>query len=164
MAKKKSKKKASILGLIMLFVVVACAGVAIGGIFVEWLKIDGWDDSGVLLSDTDEINSLANKFGIKSDLYDAMSAMAYLAVAVICAVAVAYLVKQLINIKLFRFVVAAGGILAVVAGVISIALTAQLSKDFTVLILKVIPSYGAYMTSIGTIAGGLAAFVGCLRK
>ena len=103
-----------------------------------------------------------------------------LSVAAICVVAVAYIIKQLISITLFRIIVILAGVVTMAIGVAAIAYTASqvsgLSTETTDGFLSgllegitggetgVNLGIGCYLTSIGAIAGGLFAAVGCFKR
>ena len=99
MAKKKQK---SALGYICLALVAICAILAVVGVFLNWVGIetildDVFDDSeqkGFTLGDFD---TMAEEYGLETETIQGIRAVGYLAVAAICVVLVAYVVKQLFS-------------------------------------------------------------------
>ena len=92
------------------------------------------------------------------------------AVIAVCALAVLYLLKMVLNFGLMRFFVGIVGILTLAAGAVLTGVTASYCADFignaeiagfsSGLALGV----GAYLTCIGTMAGGIAAVIGVARQ
>ena len=127
MAKKKQK---SALGYICLALVAICAILAVVGVFLNWVGIetildDVFDDSeqkGFTLGDFD---TMAEEYGLELELIQGVRAVGYLAVAAICVVLVAYVVKQLFSFGLFRIIVILGGVATMAIGVAAIAYTAS---------------------------------------
>ena len=166
MAKKKQK---SALGYICLALVAICAILAVVGVFLNWIGRetildDVFDDSeqkGFTLGDFD---TLAEEFGLEIEPIQGIRAVGYLAVAAICVVLVAYVVKQLFSFGLFRIIVILGGVATMAIGVAAIAYTASQTADWDIVVAKLVPGVGCYLTSIGAIAGGLFAAVGCFKK
>lgn len=165
MAKKKQK---SALGYICLALVAICAILAVVGVFLNWVGIetildDVFDDSeqkGFTLGDFD---TMAEEYGLETETIQGIRAVGYLAVAAICVVLVAYVVKQLFSFGLFRIIAILGGV-AMAIGVAAIAYTASQTADWDIVVAKLVPGVGCYLTSIGAIAGGLFAAVGCFKK
>ncbi len=180
----KSKKKASMLGIIMGIVVLIACALVITGIFVdEWTETSLGEISlgEISLESYNELYfsdvafSLSNiDWDDSTSLGQAMVALAYLTAAIAIALAIIYLLKIVINFSLMRIITGIVGMLTLLAGIALIAVTASYCAETSVspdvlgslsfdLFTNSI-GLGAYLTSIGAMAGGLCAIVGCARK
>lgn len=170
MAKSKKKKK-SALGYIMLAVVLIFAILAVVGIFLNWISVetiaDDWLDrdpngsEGFTLSTFD---TMAEEYGLETEVIQSLRAVGYLAVAAVAVVFVAYVVKQLFSIGLFRVIVIIAGIATAAIGVAAIVYTSVQTQDWDIVLVRLVPGIGCYLTGIGAIGGGLAAAIGCFKK
>ena len=177
MAKAKKKKK-STLGYVMLAVVLVFAILAVVGIFLDWtvtqLNGETIEGSGVTLSDYQKSAEIAGKFGIEESTAEALCAVGYLAVAAVCVLFAAYVIKQLFSVGLFRIIVIIGGVVTAVLGIVAIAYTASVVGDMSTGSIDIgigelgnngaALGIGCYLTAIGAIGGGLAAALGSFKK
>ena len=181
MAKKKQK---SALGFICLALVAICAILAVIGATQDWTVAtfggEVVEGSGSTLENYKEAGDMAADLGVEDNASRTIAALGYLAVAAICVVAVAYVVKQLISLTLFRIIVILAGVATMAIGVAAIAYTASqisgmststsdsilggLLEGITGGATGISLGIGCYLTSIGAIAGGLFAAVGCFKK
>lgn len=177
-----AKAKKSTLGFVCLALVAICAILAIVGVTQDWtvVKLGGETMKGSTLADYKEAADLADQLGSEDNVSKVIMALGYLSVAAICVVAVAYIIKQLISITLFRIIVILAGVVTMAIGVAAIAYTASqvsgLSTETTDGFLSgllegitggetgVNLGIGCYLTSIGASAGGLFAAVGCFKR
>lgn len=183
-----AKQKAGMLGIIMGLVVLAVCGMSIAGLAIdEWtvytVGYEGIGEDSVSVSFGDYSDSVIGEDGeniedieISFDTDDpaamrtVMVVFGYVAVIAVCALAVLYLLKMVLNFGLMRFFVGIVGILTLAAGAVLTGVTASYCADFignaeiagfsSELALGV----GAYLTCIGTMAGGIAAVIGVARK
>lgn len=183
-----AKQKAGMLGIIMGLVVLAVCGMSIAGLAIdEWtvytVGYEGIGEDSVSVSFGDYSDSVIGEDGeniedieISFDTDDpaamrtVMVVFGYVAVIAVCALAVLYLLKMVLNFGLMRFFVGIVGILTLAAGAVLTGVTASYCADFignaeiagfsSGLALGV----GAYLTCIGTMAGGIAAVIGVARK
>lgn len=155
-----AKAKKSTLGFVCLALVAICAILAIVGVTQNWTvqEIMGEEYSGQKLSNVEDWGEVLENFG--SNTGTTMEALGYLSVAAVCVVAVAYVIKQLISITLFRIIVILAGVVTMAIGVASIAYTASIVSESLATELGI----GCYLTSIGASAGGLFAAVGCFKR
>ena len=191
MAKSKKKKK-SALGYIMLAVVLIFAILAVVGIFLNWISVETIMDD-VLDRDPDgsegftlaTFDTMAEEYGLEIEVIQSLRAVGYLAVAAVAVVFVAYVVKQLFSIGLFRVIVILLGVVTMAAGVAAIAYAASQTSglststsDLGGIFGSMVEGFenlvggstgvnlgiGCYLTGIGAIGGGLAAAIGCFKK
>ncbi len=183
-----AKQKAGMLGIIMGLVVLAVCGMSIAGLAIdEWtvytVGYEGIGEDSVSVSFGDYSDSVIGEDGeniedieISFDTDDpaamrtVMVVFGYVSVIAVCALAVLYLLKMVLNFGLMRFFVGIVGILTLAAGAVLTGVTASYCADFignaeiagfsSGLALGV----GAYLTCIGTMAGGIAAVIGVARK
>ena len=186
-----AKQKAGMLGIIMGLVVLAVCGMSIAGLAIdEWtvytVGYEGIGEDSVSVSFGDYSDSVIGEDGeniedlpfmedIKNlddpeSLKTVMVVFGYVAVIAVCALAVLYLLKMVLNFGLMRFFVGIVGILTLAAGAVLTGVTASYCANFFAnaeiagfssgLALGV----GAYLTCIGTMAGGIAAVIGVARK
>ena len=183
-----AKQKAGMLGIIMELVVLAGCGMSIAGLAIdEWtvytVGYEGIGEDSVSVSFGDYSDSVIGEDGeniedieISFDTDDpaamrtVMVVFGYVSVIAVCALAVLYLLKMVLNFGLMRFFVGIVGILTLAAGAVLTGVTASYCADFignaeiagfsSGLALGV----GAYLTCIGTMAGGIAAVIGVARK
>ena len=196
-----AKQKASILGIVMGLVVLAMCAISIVGLAVdEWTAVKAESD----LIDLEEfdLDSYATSFGDYSEtvigedgenledieisfdrdnpaaMRTAMVVFGYIAVIAVCALAVLYLLKMVLNFGLMRFFVGILGIVTLAAGAVLTGMTVAYCNSMTVAYCNSVISIdipllgsaecvlgiGAYLTCIGTMAGGLAAVIGVARK
>ena len=122
MAKKKQK---SALGYICLALVAICAIIAVVGATQDWTVATFGGEvvkgSGSTLENYKEAGDMAADLGVEDNTSRTIAALGYLAVAAICVVAVAYVVKQLISLTLFRIIVILAGVATMAIGVAAIA-------------------------------------------
>lgn len=183
-----AKQKAGMLGIIMGLVVLAVCGMSIAGLAIdEWtvytVGYEGIGEDSVSVSFGDYSDSVIGEDGeniedieISFDTDDpaamrtVMVVFGYVSVIAVCALAVLYLLKMVLKFGLMRFFVGIVGILTLAAGAVLTGVTASYCADFignaeiagfsSGLALGV----GAYLTCIGTMAGGIAAVIGVARK
>lgn len=188
-----AKQKAGMLGIIMGLVVLAVCGMSIAGLAIdEWTAVKA--ESDLIDLEKFDLDSYSTSFGDYSDsvigedgeniedieisfdtddpaaMRTVMVVFGYVAVIAVCALAVLYLLKMVLNFGLMRFFVGIVGILTLAAGAVLTGVTASYCADFignaeiagfsSGLALGV----GAYLTCIGTMAGGIAAVIGVARK
>ena len=173
----KAKKKKSMLGFVCLALVAICAILAIVGVTQDWTVGKFADETvgGTTLADYKEIADMADKMNIEDSKAGTMVALGYLAVAAVCVTAAAYVVKQLFSFTLFRVIVILLGVITMAAGVAAVAYTAANLDGLSLsasdgfwgevwgdngLFLGI----GCILTSVGAIAGGLFAAVGCFKR
>ena len=192
-----AKQKASILGIVMGLVVLAMCAISIVGLAVdEWTAVKAESD----LIDLEEfdLDSYATSFGDYSEtvigedgenledieisfdrdnpaaMRTAMVVFGYIAVIAVCALAVLYLLKMVLNFGLMRFFVGILGIVTLAAGAVLTAMTVLYCDSIVLSIdlpfignlveAKTVLGIGAYLACIGTMAGGLSAVIGVARK
>lgn len=195
----KVKQKAGMLGIIMGLVVLAMCAISIAGLAMdEWtivsvnsdlVDIEDLKEYGIDTSESfgDYSDSVIGEEGEKIEdieisfdsdnpdaLRTAMVVFGYIAVIAVCALAVLYLLKMVLNFGLMRFFVGIVGIVTLAAGAVLTAMTALYCDSIVLSInlpivgnlieAKTILGVGAYLSCIGTMAGGLAAVVGVARK
>ena len=173
---KKFKRKAGMLGIVMGGLILIFCILAIVGIFINaWTASKGsalgFETNSVYTSLSDWAETLSNLNEIKNSdnsLLASMVTFGYLTAIVTVALAVCYLLKMVLNIGLFRFIVGIGGIATVVLGIILLILSFQFCEngniDIAVVSTKMFPAAGVYLTSFGAILAGACAVVGCSRK
>ena len=99
-----------------------------------------------------------------------MVVFGYVAVIAVCALAVLYLLKMVLNFGLMRFFVGIVGILTLAAGAVLTGVTVAYCNSVISIDIPLLGSaecvlgVGAYLTCIGTMAGGIAAVIGVARK
>ena len=144
-----AKQKASILGIVMGLVVLAMCAISIVGLAVdEWTAVKAESD----LIDLEEfdLDSYATSFGDYSETV--------------------YLLKMVLNFGLMRFFVGILGIVTLAAGAVLTGMTVAYCNSVISIDIPLLGSaecvlgIGAYLTCIGTMAGGLAAVIGVARK
>lgn len=188
-----AKQKASILGIVMGLVVLAMCAISIVGLAVdEWTAVKAESD----LIDLEELDldSYATSFGDYSEtvigedgekledieisfdtenpaaMRTVMVVFGYIAVIAVCALAVLYLLKMVLNFGLMRFFVGILGIVTLAAGAVLTGMTVAYCNSVISIDIPLLGSaecvlgIGAYLTCIGTMAGGLAAVIGVARK
>lgn len=186
----RSKQKAGMLGIIMGLVVLAMCAISVTGLAIdEWTvyNIDtflGEDSISVPFGDYSE--QVVGEDGEKvedmewgeifEDIEDSeslktvMVVFGYIAVIAVCALAVLYLLKMVLNFGLMRFLVGIVGIVTLAAGAVLTGVTASYCADFigNAEIVgqsgELVMGIGAYLSCIGTMAGGIAAVIGVARK
>lgn len=99
-----------------------------------------------------------------------MVVFGYIAVAAVCVLAILYLLKMVLNFGLIRLFVGVVGILTLAAGAVLTGVTASYCANMVSIEIgsafntAMVMGVGAYLTCIGTMAGGIAAVVGVARK
>lgn len=174
---KKAKKQASMLGIVMGIVILGLCAMTIAGICVdEWavVKVDsviGSNETGISFKDFSDTLTELKDNGVDlsetDSLLPAMVGLGYLAVVIMACLALAYLLKMVLNFGLMRFIVGIGGILTLAVGAALVGVSASYlsgSADLIVVSGELTLGMGALLTSIGAIAGGVAAVVGVARK
>ena len=187
-----AKQKAGLLGIMMGIVVIAMCAISIVGVAIdEWTVRE--TDTAIGSAD------LSTSFGDYSDLVigeegegiedafedlefdgknpvamrNAMVVFGYIAVIAVCALALLYLLKMVVNVGLMRFLVGILGIVTLAAGAVLTAMTAIYCDSTTIFVsfpiigeidLGLALGVGAYLSCIGTMAGGLSAVIGVARK
>lgn len=185
----KAKKRASMLGIVMGLLVLACCAMAIAGAFIDqWtvttgefsltdktvefgsMSLEDYKDSVDIISD-DDVDWTAIKEAFEdaeNNLPKVMVVFGYLTVALAIALAISYLLKMVINFAPMRIITGLLGIGTLISGVVLVAVTASLCKDLSVSLSLTAATTtlaaGAYLTCIGAMAGGLCAVIGCARK
>ena len=188
-----AKQKAGMLGIIMGLVVLAVCGMSIAGLAIdEWTVVKAESD----LIDLEEfdLDRYSESFGDYSDsvigedgeniedieisfdtddpaaMRTVMVVFGYVAVIAVCALAVLYLLKMVLNFGLMRFFVGIVGILTLAAGAVLTGMTVAYCNSVISIDIPLLGSaecvlgVGAYLTCIGTMAGGIAAVIGVARK
>lgn len=189
----KTGKKAGMLGIIMGLVVLAMCAISVTGLAIdEWTAVKAESD----LIDLEEfdLDSYSTSFGDYSDavigedgeniedieisfdrdnpaaMRTAMVVFGYIAVIAVCALALLYLLKMVLNFGLMRFLTGLVGIVTLAAGAALTGMTVAYCNSVISIDIPLLGSaecvlgIGAYLTCIGTMAGGLAAVVGVARK
>ena len=183
-----AKQKAGMLGIIMGLVVLAVCGMSIAGLAIdEWtvytVGYEGIGEDSVSVSFGDYSDSVIGEDGeniedieISFDTDDpaamrtVMVVFGYVAVIAVCALAVLYLLKMVLNFGLMRFFVGIVGILTLAAGAVLTGVTVAYCNSVISIDIPLLGSaecvlgVGAYLTCIGTMAGGIAAVIGVARK
>ena len=193
----KIKQKAGMLGIVMGLVVLAMCAISITGLAIdEWTfyNVDtaivntetlekyinmsqpfGEYSESVLGKDGENIEDIEISFDTDdpSAVRTVMVVFGYIAVIAVCALALLYLLKMVLNFGLMRFFVGIAGIVTLIAGAVLTAMTAiYCDHAFFSCYIPVIGDVelgralgiGAYLTCIGTMAGGLGAIIGVARK
>lgn len=177
---RKAKAQASMLGIIMGVLVLACCIAAIVGVCIdEWTVTKsaalGFESEiqtsfGDYSDTVKDLTDNGYEFEDKETLLPTMVAFGYIAAIAAAALAILYLLKMVLNIGLFRFIVGIGGIATLIIGAILIGVTASYCENMISFSFgqfassETVIGLGAYLTSIGTMAGGLCAVIGCARK
>lgn len=183
-----AKQKAGMLGIIMGLVVLAVCGMSIAGLAIdEWtvytVGYEGIGEDSVSVSFGDYSDSVIGEDGeniedieISFDTDDpaamrtVMVVFGYVSVIAVCALAVLYLLKMVLNFGLMRFFVGIVGILTLAAGAVLTGMTVAYCNSVISIDIPMLGSaecvlgVGAYLTCIGTMAGGIAAVIGVARK
>ena len=183
-----AKQKAGMLGIIMGLVVLAVCGMSIAGLAIdEWtvytVGYEGIGEDSVSVSFGDYSDSVIGEDGeniedieISFDTDDpaamrtVMVVFGYVSVIAVCALAVLYLLKMVLNFGLMRFFVGIVGILTLAAGAVLTGVTVAYCNSVISIDIPLLGSaecvlgVGAYLTCIGTMAGGIAAVIGVARK
>lgn len=111
-------------------------------------------DSGEAIEYADSILE-GMGFGTLTEMR-AMVAFALITVLLLAVAAVICLLNIIFNIGFFRFIVLAAGVLALVAGIVAIAITAAFCGELLIV------GAGAALLAVGGILGGLTAGAGFL--
>lgn len=182
-----AKQKASMLGIIMGLVVLAMCAMAVAGLAIdEWTvyNIDtvlGEDSVSVPFGDYsdsvigeegEKVEDIEISFDTENPaaMRTVMVVFGYIAVIALCALAVLYLLKMVLNFGLMRFLVGILGIVTLAAGAVLTGVTASYCSDFigNAEIFgqsgELVMGVGAYLSCIGAMGGGLAAVIGVARK
>lgn len=61
-------------------------------------------------------------------------------------------------------IVIIAGIATAAIGVAAIVYTSVQAQDWDIVVVRLVPGIGCYLTGIGAIGGGLAAAIGCFKK
>lgn len=169
MAKKKAKKKLSVLTLAMLVVAVVGVALSVTGWFLDWtvVKTDtiigGGESSGMTLQDWAELNDLGELTPENSVL---MQAFAWCAGIVAIVGLVVLALKALLKSKLLGTMSLIVGALAVICGIVAIIVTFVAAQSYLdVQVGDIVkstcqPAVGAWLTTAGSIVAGAAAVVG----
>ncbi len=188
MAKKAKKKISvmnfAVLGVLVVCLILAIVGLAID----DWMVTDtlGQKTSSSFADALDTISNenfqesvkkaqesidKAEELGLSGEILEAakelvsnarqmtaMVAFALITVLLLAIATIAYALKMFVNIGLLRFVAGAAGILALIAAIVTIALTASLAGDANVVeeISKTTVGAGAALLAVGGILGGIA--------
>ncbi len=186
----KAKQKAGMLGILMGVVVVAMCAMSIAGLAIdEWTVVKtsseligaegdtsfsfGYYSDSVIGEDGEKLEDITIAFDSdnQESMRTAMVAFGYIAVIAVCALAVLYLLKMVLNFGLMRFLVGLLGIVTLAAGAVLTGVTASYCANFagnisigSIVSNELMMGTGAYLACIGTMAGGLAAIVGVARK
>lgn len=184
------KQKAGMLGILMGLVVLAMCAISIAGLGIdEWTvvkassEIIGAEDDysipfgdysdSVIGEEGEKIEDITISFDSddQSAMRTTMVVFGYIAVIAVCVLAVLYLLKMVLNFSLMRLFVGLVGIVTLAAGAVLTGVTASYCANFvgnigigTVFNSELTLGVGAYLTCIGTMAGGLAAIIGVARK
>ena len=170
-----AKQKAGMLGIIMGVIVLAMCAISIAGLAVdEWTvyKSFGEYSDTVIGEEGEDLENIQmpKDWEDAESLKTVMVVFGYIAVIGVCALAVLYLLKMVLNFGLMRFFVGIVGILTLAAGAVLTGVTASycadylLNADIGVASGEMVMGVGAYLSCIGTMAGGLAAVIGVARK
>lgn len=188
-----AKQKAGMLGIIMGLVVLAVCGMSIAGLAIdEWTAVkvesdlidleefdlDRYSESfgdysdSVIGEDGENIEDIEISFDTDDPaaMRTVMVVFGYVSVIAVCALAVLYLLKMVLNFGLMRFFVGIVGILTLAAGAVLTGVTVAYCNSVISIDIPLLGSaecvlgVGAYLTCIGTMAGGIAAVIGVARK
>lgn len=184
-----AKQKAGLLGIMMGIVVIAMCAIAIVGVAIdEWTVREtdtaiGSADLSTSFGDYSDLVIGEEGEGIEDAFEDlefdgknpvamrnAMVVFGYIAVAAVCVLAILYLLKMVLNFGLIRLFVGVFGILTLAAGAVLTGVTASYCANMVSIEIgsafntAMVMGVGAYLTCIGTMAGGIAAVVGVARK
>ena len=184
-----AKQKAGLLGIMMGIVVIAMCAISIVGVAIdEWTVREtdtaiGSADLSTLFGDYSDLVIGEEGEGIEDAFEDlefdgknpvamrnAMVVFGYIAVAAVCVLAILYLLKMVLNFGLIRLFVGVFGILTLAAGAVLTGVTASYCANMVSIEIgsafntAMVMGVGAYLTCIGTMAGGIAAVVGVARK
>ena len=193
----KIKQKPSMLGIIMGIVVLAMCAISVTGLAIDEWTVYEVNTAHVDTEDLEKLFNMSQPFGDYSDsvigeegekiedieisfdtddpaaVRTTMVVFGYIAVIAVCALALLYLLKMVVNVGLMRFLVGILGIVTLAAGAVLTAMTAIYCDSTTIFVsfpfigeidLGLALGVGAYLSCIGTMAGGLSAVIGVARK
>lgn len=188
MAKKAKSKISVIdfvvLGVLVVCLVLAIVGLSIdqwtvtetplgseGSSFADALDTISSEDFQESIKQAQEMIDKAEEMGISEEMLKsaqeavntaremtAMVAFALITVILLAVTLIAYVLKMFVKMGLLRFVVAGAGILALVAAIITIALTASVISEGNVVeeLVKTTVGAGAALLAVGGMLGGIA--------
>lgn len=179
----KAKKKIGIVDFVILGILVVCLVLAIVGVSIDqWTTteevfgytedisfsdyldrvsemqdtINEMEENGMDSAEAIEwVDSMLEESGLGTlTEMRAMVAFALITVLLLAVAAVICLLNIIFNIGFFRFIVLAAGVLALVAGIVAIAITAAFCGELLIV------GAGAVLLAVGGILGGLTAGAG----
>lgn len=188
MAKKAKSKISVIdfvvLGVLVVCLVLAIVGLSIdqwtvtetplgseGSSFADALDTISSEDFQESIKQAQEMIDKAEEMGLSEEMLKsaqdavntaremtAMVAFALITVILLAVTLIAYVLKMFVKMGLLRFVVAGAGILALVAAIITIALTASVISEGNVVeeLVKTTVGAGAALLAVGGMLGGIA--------
>ena len=173
MAKAK-KKKIGIVDIVVLGVLVVCLVLSIVGLSIDqWTKkqnesmeaiqskiddaeerlskLEGLPGYDLIEKELDDLQKEYNEFRLENSKTIAMVAFAIITVILVAVTLVLYVLKMFLKAGLFRFLVLVAGVLALIAGIITIALVPGVAE-----IAFAVVGAGAALLAVGGMLGGLA--------
>lgn len=119
------KKKASLIGLVLLAVAALGAVLAVVGIFVDWVKyttetVIGNGEAAYTLKELAESNADLKKIGDGMEMFDLMNAFAYITMILSVVSAASVLLVKFLKIKLLKPIAGLAGVLTIVSTILMI--------------------------------------------
>ena len=114
-------------------------------------KLEGLPGYEVIEEQLDAAQKEYNEFRLENSKMIAMVAFAIITVILIAVTLVLYVLKMLLNVGLFRFLVLVAGVLALIAAIITIALAPGIAE-----LSFMVVGAGAALLAVGGMLGGIA--------
>lgn len=114
-------------------------------------KLEGLPGYEVIEKELDDLQKEYNEFRLENSKTIAMVAFAIITVILVAVTLVLYVLKMFLKAGLFRFLVLVAGVLALIAGIITIALVPGVAE-----IAFAVVGAGAALLAVGGMLGGLA--------
>lgn len=114
-------------------------------------KLEGLPGYEVIEEQLDAAQKEYNEFRLENSKMIAMVAFAIITVILVAVTLVLYVLKMLLNVGLFRFLVLVAGVLALIAAIITIALAPGIAE-----LSFMVVGAGAALLAVGGMLGGIA--------
>ena len=114
-------------------------------------KLEGLPGYDLIEKELDDLQKEYNEFRLENSKTIAMVAFAIITVILVAVTLVLYVLKMFLKAGLFRFLVLVAGVLALIAGIITIALVPGVAE-----ITFMVVGAGAALLAVGGMLGGLA--------
>lgn len=177
MAKKKKKAGMTTFTWIMVAVLAVGLILSVVGIFTDFIKVDsdvilaGESSEGLTLQELFEKQKDMQeiKEDAKIEYFDATYALAWITMIAAAAAFGCLLLGGLLRMNLLKTLAMIAGIVALVAGILTIIFTSKLCEayvglDLIVASAKTNIATGCYLTMIGGIVSGAGAVLGGVKK